>query len=203
MGVEVATLKPLFSRGNEVDQVWRVCEIIGSPRNWYNKTGGRVGGGEWRERKLSFLFPPDGAALDGHHPPGAPVASRAEPLCHLVPMWDTMNRPTPSQARAHEYFADAGDPLWPKSSASRILGWKQSDISSRSSRDVSMGNTSTKPSWSRESLIGHYDGGAEPSVVPAAAPKVEIPAPRPAPAIPSVASDVAVSKRRTSAKRAT
>jgi meiosis induction protein kinase IME2/SME1 len=62
MAVEVATLKPLFPGGNEVDQVWRVCEIMGSPGNWYNKSGARVGGGDWREgtrlaQKLGFSFP--------------------------------------------------------------------------------------------------------------------------------------------------
>ena len=48
MAVEIATLKPLFPGGNEVDQVWRVCEVMGSPGNWYNKSGNRVGGGEWQ-----------------------------------------------------------------------------------------------------------------------------------------------------------
>lgn len=62
MAVEIATLKPLFPGGNEVDQVWRVCEIMGSPGNWYNKSGGKVGGGDWREgtrlaQKLGFSFP--------------------------------------------------------------------------------------------------------------------------------------------------
>lgn len=62
MAVEIATLKPLFPGGNEVDQVWRVCEIMGSPGNWYNKAGARVGGGEWRDgvrlaQKLGFSFP--------------------------------------------------------------------------------------------------------------------------------------------------
>jgi meiosis induction protein kinase IME2/SME1 len=62
MAVEIATLKPLFPGGNEVDQVWRVCEIMGSPGNWCNKSGGKVGGGEWREgtrlaQKLGFSFP--------------------------------------------------------------------------------------------------------------------------------------------------
>lgn len=62
MAVEIATLKPLFPGGNEVDQVWRVCEIMGSPGNWYTKSGTRVGGGEWREgtklaQKLGFSFP--------------------------------------------------------------------------------------------------------------------------------------------------
>lgn len=62
MAVEIATLKPLFPGGNEVDQVWRVCEIMGSPGGWVNKYGQRVGGGEWKEgvrlaQKLGFSFP--------------------------------------------------------------------------------------------------------------------------------------------------
>jgi len=62
MAVEIANLKPLFPGGNEVDQVWRVCEIMGSPGNWYDKSGTRVGGGDWREgqrlaSKLGFSFP--------------------------------------------------------------------------------------------------------------------------------------------------
>lgn len=62
MAVEVATLKPLFPGSNEVDQVWRVCEIMGSPGNWYSRAGGKVGGGDWPEgtklaSKLGFSFP--------------------------------------------------------------------------------------------------------------------------------------------------
>lgn len=62
MAVEIANLKPLFPGGNEVDQVWRVCEIMGSPGNWYDKTGNKVGGGDWRDgtrlaQKLGFSFP--------------------------------------------------------------------------------------------------------------------------------------------------
>ena len=62
MAVEIATLKPLFPGGNEVDQVWRVCEIMGSPGTWLNKYNQRVGGGEWKDgvrlaQKLGFSFP--------------------------------------------------------------------------------------------------------------------------------------------------
>ncbi|KAL9103380.1 MAG: hypothetical protein Q9163_001556 [Psora crenata] len=62
MAVEIANLKPLFPGGNEVDQVWRVCEIMGSPGKWYDKAGNRVGGGDWRDgtrlaQKLGFSFP--------------------------------------------------------------------------------------------------------------------------------------------------
>ena len=62
MAVEVATLKPLFPGSNEVDQVWRVCEIMGSPGNWYSRVGGKVGGGDWSDgtklaQQLGFSFP--------------------------------------------------------------------------------------------------------------------------------------------------
>jgi meiosis induction protein kinase IME2/SME1 len=62
MAVEIATLKPLFPGGNEVDQVWRICEIMGSPGAWVNKHGAKVGGGEWKDgvklaQKLGFSFP--------------------------------------------------------------------------------------------------------------------------------------------------
>ncbi|KAJ9648005.1 Serine/threonine protein kinase [Coniosporium apollinis] len=62
MAVEIATLKPLFPGGNEVDQVWRVCDIMGSPGSWVNKHGVKVGGGEWKDgvrlaQKLGFSFP--------------------------------------------------------------------------------------------------------------------------------------------------
>lgn len=207
MAVEVATLKPLFPGGNEVDQVWRVCEIMGSPGNWYNKSGGRVGGGEWREGtrlagKLGFSFP-----KMAPHSMDTILQSPQWPagLSHFVTwclMWDPKNRPTSSQALAHEYFADAVDPLRPKSSASRILGRKQSDVGNRSSKDVAaMASSNTKQSWFRKSLIGRSDGAAELS--PQVAPLNQPLAPRPAPAPAPVANEVPVSKTRTSSKRTT
>jgi len=62
MAVEIATLKPLFPGANEVNQVWRICEIMGSPGNWQNRPGTRGGGGEWKDgvklaQKLGFSFP--------------------------------------------------------------------------------------------------------------------------------------------------
>ncbi len=165
MAVEVATLKPLFPGVNEVDQLWRVCEIMGSPGNWYNKSGQRVGGGEWRDgsrlaAKLGFSFPKMAPhAMDTIlQSPQWPAS-----LSHFVTwclMWDPKTRPTSTQALAHEYFVDAVDPLRPKSSASRILGRKQSDLG-RSSKDSSSTPTSTKQSWFRKSLIGRSEPAAE------------------------------------------
>lgn len=159
MAVEVATLKPLFPGVNEVDQLWRVCEIMGSPGNWYNKAGLRVGGGEWRDGsrlagKLGFSFPKMAPhAMDTIlQSPQWPAS-----LSHFVTwclMWDPKTRPTSTQALAHEYFADAVDPMRPKSSASRMLGRKHSDIG-RSSKDSSSSTPApSKPSWFRKSLIG-------------------------------------------------
>lgn len=104
MAVEIATLKPLFPGGNEVDQVWRVCEIMGSPGNWYSKSGAQVGGGDWREgtrlaQKLGFSFSKvcltltprkailtrsDGPTLNGHHPTASAMAGSLECVCHVV-----------------------------------------------------------------------------------------------------------------------
>ncbi|OJJ47191.1 hypothetical protein ASPZODRAFT_65015 [Penicilliopsis zonata CBS 506.65] len=168
MAVEIATLKPLFPGGNEVDQVWRICEIMGSPGNWYSKSGAKIGGGEWREgsrlaQKLGFTFP----KMAPHsmesilQPPQWPTAfSNFVTWCL---MWDPKNRPTSSQALNHEYFADAVDPLRPKSSTARLLGRKQSDKSFRSpSRELNDSPTtlSAKPSWFRRSLIGRSESPA-------------------------------------------
>ncbi|KAK5191429.1 Serine/threonine protein kinase [Exophiala xenobiotica] len=166
MAVEVATLKPLFPGGNEVDQVWRVCEIMGSPGNWYTKSGTRVGGGEWREgtklaQKLGFSFP----KMAPHametilQPPQWPLAfSNFVTWCL---MWDPKSRPTSKQAMEHEFFTDAVDPLRPKSS-SRLLGRKHSDLSFRSKDAAETPTITSKPSWFRRSLIARESAPAVP-----------------------------------------
>ncbi|KAM0286082.1 hypothetical protein ACHAQH_001090 [Verticillium albo-atrum] len=205
MAVEVATLKPLFPGGNEVDQVWRVCEIMGSPGNWYNKTGGRVGGGEWREGtrlagKLGFSFPKMAPhALDTILQ--SPTWPRE--LSHFVTwclMWDPKNRPTSAQALAHDYFIDAVDPLRPRSSASRMLGRKQSDLA-RGKDSTASTPTSSKPSWFRKSLIGRSETT---DLASAQLAGKENPAPRPAPVHASTTNEVPVAKTRPAAgKRST
>lgn len=74
-------------------------------------------------------------------------------------MWDPKNRPTSTQAMNHEYFADAVDPLRPKSSTARLLGRKQSDKSFKSPGNDSP-TLSSKSSWFRRSLIGRSDSPA-------------------------------------------
>ncbi|PLB55698.1 kinase-like protein [Aspergillus steynii IBT 23096] len=167
MAVEIATLKPLFPGGNEVDQVWRVCEIMGSPGNWYSKSGTKLGGGEWRDgsrlaQKLGFTFPkmaPHSMESILQQPQWPAALSQFVTWCL---MWDPKNRPTSTQALNHEYFADALDPLRPKSSTARLLGRKHSDKSFKTpSRETTDSPTlSTKSSWFRRSLIGRSESPA-------------------------------------------
>lgn len=78
-------------------------------------------------------------------------------------MWDPQRRPTSKQALEHEYFADAIDPLRPRSSTSRLLGRKHSDLSHKSHKDSSDSPTLTsKPSWFRRSLIARDSAPAVP-----------------------------------------
>ena len=157
MAVEIATLKPLFPGGNEVDQVWRVCEIMGSPGVWINKHNQKLGGGEWKDGvrlagKLGFSFPKMAPhSMDSIlQTPQWPAS-----LSHFVTwclMWDPAARPTSAQALAHEYFADAVDPLRPKSS-SRFLSRKSSTLSSIHDSPGSDRSLSTKKSsWFRKSI---------------------------------------------------
>jgi meiosis induction protein kinase IME2/SME1 len=200
MAVEIATLKPLFPGGNEVDQVWRVCEIMGSPGNWYNKAGSRIGGGDWREGtrlagKLGFSFPkmaPHSMDTILQSPQWPASLSQFVTWCL---MWDPKSRPTSTQALAHEFFTDAVDPLRPKSSASKMLGRKHSDLSYRASKDsteTTPTSTSSRPSWFRKSLIGRTDStGAQPPTV-----SKDVVAPRPSPVHAATSNDIPVVKTR-------
>lgn len=165
MAVEIATLKPLFPGGNEVDQVWRVCEIMGSPGAWVNKHGQKVGGGEWKEgiklaQKLGFSFP-----KMAPHSLETVLSSPQWPasLAHFVTwclMWDPKVRPTSRQALEHDFFQDALDPLRPKSSAR--LGRKDSNLAMNGSSENVPSLTTKTSSWFRKSLGAN--NGAAPAV---------------------------------------
>ncbi|KAH7397086.1 meiosis induction protein kinase-like protein [Pyrenochaeta sp. MPI-SDFR-AT-0127] len=167
MAVEIATLKPLFPGGNEVDQVWRVCEIMGSPGGWVNKHGQKVGGGEWKEgvrlaQKLGFSFPKMAPhSLDTILQPPHWPASLANFVTWCL-LWDPRARPTSAQALAHEYFQDAVDPLRLKSSSSKLMGRKQSELSAKDSPESSPSLTSKTSSWLRRSLVARESAPAVP-----------------------------------------
>ena len=85
-------------------------------------------------------------------------------------MWDPKSRPTSKQALDHEYFADAVDPLRPKSSTTRLLGRKRSDLSFKSKDANEQPTLSTKPSWFRRSLIARDSAPAVPQHDPSVKP---------------------------------
>lgn len=77
-------------------------------------------------------------------------------------LWDPRARPTSTQALAHEYFQDAVDPLRLKSSSSRLLGRKQSELSAKDSPDASPSLSSKTSSWLRRSLVARESAPAVP-----------------------------------------
>lgn len=208
MAVEIATLKPLFPGGNEVDQVWRVCEIMGSPGSWV-KHGQKVGGGEWKDgiklaQKLGFSFPRMAPhSLETHLPAPMWPASLAQFVTWCL-MWDPKVRPTSRQALEHEFFTDAIDPLRPKSSSTnRMLGRKTSGIIQNASdnADASPALSTKTSSWFRKSL-GSKD------VLPPAVPEhmqanQQSPRPSPIHANTTDASALTSKTRPGVAKRAT
>lgn len=114
-------------------------------------------------------------------------------------MWDPRNRPTSTQALAHDYFHDAVDPLRLKSSSSRLLGRKQSDISGKDSPDGTPSTTSKASSWLRRSLVARESAPAVPQHNPS-----RPLSPRASPAQPQQVDASASGKNRPSAtKRAT
>src|SRR3954469_19987125 len=77
-------------------------------------------------------------------------------------LWDPRARPTSTQALQHEFFQDAFDPLRLKSSSSRLLGRKQSELSGKDSPDASPSLSSKTSSWLRRSLVARESAPAVP-----------------------------------------
>ena len=127
-------------------------------------------------------------------------------------MWDPKNRPTSTQALAHDYFKDALDPLRPKSSSKLLGSRKQSSASTNDSfKDAqeSLPSLTTKTSsWFRKSLVQReVSASAVPqqSAVQPASPAVQTvaavpPAPPPK---PSADPNAAIKQRSAANKRAT
>lgn len=209
MAVEIATLKPLFPGGNEVDQVWRVCEIMGSPGSWVNKHGQKVGGGEWREgiklaQKLGFSFPKMAPhSLETVLPAPQWPASLANFVTWCL-MWDPKVRPTSRQALEHEYFADAVDPLRPKSSStSKMLNRKTSNHLATQESENGHALATKTSSWFRKSLPARDPIQPAPVPEPVQLPPLHSDRPQPIHANTSDVAPQAKQSRPANTKRAT
>jgi meiosis induction protein kinase IME2/SME1 len=114
-------------------------------------------------------------------------------------LWDPKARPTSRQALEHEYFQDAVDPLRLKSSSSRLLGSRKSEISAKDSPEASPKLTSKTSSWLRRSLVARESAPAVPQHTTA-----QPISPRPSPAHANSGDVSASTKHRPAAtKRAT
>jgi meiosis induction protein kinase IME2/SME1 len=113
-------------------------------------------------------------------------------------LWDPRARPTSAQALAHEYFQDAVDPLRLKSSSSKMLGRKQSELSVKDSPDASPSLSSKTSSWLRRSLVARESAPAVPQH------STTLPlSPAPSPAVSAANSNVQAKHRPAATKRAT
>ena len=113
-------------------------------------------------------------------------------------LWDPRARPTSAQALAHEFFQDALDPLRLKSSSSRLLGRKPSELSAKDSPEASPSLSSKTSSWLRRSLVARESAPAVPQHT------VQPSSPRPSPAHANSGEVSGSTKHRPAAtKRAT
>ncbi|KTW30590.1 hypothetical protein T552_00307 [Pneumocystis carinii B80] len=109
MAAELATFRPLFPGTNEIDQIWRICEVIGSPAIWiHSNNNTEIGGGEWKKglklaEKLGFSFP--------KIPPMSleTILSNSWPssfasFIRWTIQWDPLRRPNCIQSLEHPFF---------------------------------------------------------------------------------------------------
>lgn len=114
-------------------------------------------------------------------------------------LWDPRARPTSAQALAHEFFQDAYDPIRLKSSSSRLLGRKPSELSTKDSPDASPSLSSKTSSWLRRSLVARESAPSVPQHT-----TTQPLSPRPSPAHANSGEVSGSTKQRpTATKRAT
>jgi protein kinase len=93
---ELFTLRPLFPGASEVDEIYRICAVIGSPSYHTWSDGMKLAA------SLNFQFP---QLSSSHLSQLIPTASpEAISLISAMCVWDPSKRPTASQALQHPFF---------------------------------------------------------------------------------------------------
>lgn len=123
LAAELATLNPLFPGKNEIEQIWLVCEVLGSPGDWRNRVQKPIGGGVWKDgaalaEELHFKFPKvreqSNSRSYANHYKTPPVAmedilgpswprSLSKFVTELL-YWDPRARLTSEEALRHEFL---------------------------------------------------------------------------------------------------
>ncbi|KAG5439072.1 hypothetical protein PCK2_000877 [Pneumocystis canis] len=109
MAVELATFRPLFPGANEIDQIWKICEVIGSPAAWFHSNKNtEIGGGEWKKglklaEKLGFSFPKiPPISLETILSDSWPSSFAS--FIRWTMQWDPLRRPNCMQSLRHPFF---------------------------------------------------------------------------------------------------
>ncbi|KAA1110281.1 hypothetical protein PGT21_016749 [Puccinia graminis f. sp. tritici] len=120
--VETVTLKPLFPGNGEMDQVHRICEIMGDPQHPYglDDKGRLRGGGQWLggvalAKAVGFSFP-DKVPIDFvqlFDTSNIPI--QLIDCLHELLRYEPRARLTTAQCLSHSYFTDVAPRLIPPS----------------------------------------------------------------------------------------
>lgn len=112
VALEVTIFKPLFPGSNEMDQIWKILEVLGTPHQTRDsgKTGYKSHGGGWEEAKilaqrLNMKFPyVEGSGLDDF------ISSvQLQPLTDVIKAclrWDPNQRATAHDLCMMPFFQD-------------------------------------------------------------------------------------------------
>lgn len=120
--VETVTLKPLFPGNGEMDQVHKICEIMGDPQNPYglDDKGRLRGGGQWLGgvalgKAVGFSFP-DKVPIDFvqlFDTSNVPI--QLIDCLHELLRYEPSARLTTAQCLSHSYFTEVAPRLIPPS----------------------------------------------------------------------------------------
>lgn len=117
---EMINLKPLFPGQSEVDQVFRICEVMGNPSDEYgfDSRGRMRGGGPWDRgikmaKSVGFQFPKiQPIRFETLFDPNQVPYQLVDLIADLM-RYDPKNRPTTQQCLHHDYFKQVTPYLLP------------------------------------------------------------------------------------------
>ncbi|CAM6087595.1 unnamed protein product [Calypogeia fissa] len=101
---ELFTLQPLFPGTSQIDQIFKICEVLGTPTLTSWSDGVKLA------KSMNFFFPAFPSRIVSLLTPTASL--EAIDLILALCSWDPKKRPTAAQALAHPFF-QAGLPMLP------------------------------------------------------------------------------------------
>ncbi|KAK9245336.1 kinase-like domain-containing protein [Lipomyces tetrasporus] len=115
MAVEIMMLRPLFPGQNEWDQIWKVCDVMGTPER-ASARGGVWDDADFYAERQGFMMPTGKLGTDLYHVMTANVDTSitvADEVSLIAfaefatacLQWNASKRPTVAQALNHRYFS--------------------------------------------------------------------------------------------------